>query len=149
MEHVKAMAVKFIATLALLYIILGLYYGMTFGTVFLITLILGVISYIVGDLGILPRTSNTVATLADFGLSLAVIWVMISLLTESRTAFTMALIPALGVTVFEYLFHKYLANMSNNDQSQGTTRTSNRLQYQTEASEEFTPEVNKDNETRK
>lgn len=149
MEHLKAMAVKFIATLALLYIILGLYYGMTFGTVFLISLILGVISYIVGDLGILPRTSNTVATIADFGLSLAVIWLMVSLLTESRNAFTMALIPALGITVFEYLFHKYLSNMDKSDQTQGNRRTTNRLQYQTEASEEFTPEVNKDNETNK
>lgn len=147
MEHLKAMAIKFIATLALLYIILGLYYGFTFGNVFLITLILGVISYIVGDLGILPRTNNMVATIADFGLALAVVWIMISLLTESVTAFSMALITAIGVTIFEYFFHNYMANMNKGgqNQNQGNNR-SNKLQYQTEASEEFTPDVNKNNE---
>jgi hypothetical protein len=148
MEHVKAMLVKFVATLALLYIILGLYYGMTFGTVFLITLILGVISYIVGDLGILPRTSNMVATIADFGLSLAVIWVLTSMMTANTNAFTMALISAIGVAIFEYLFHNYMANITKDNNVETNTRA-NTLQYQTEASEEFTPEVNKDNENRK
>lgn len=149
MGHFKAMAVKFLATLALLYVILGLYYGMTFGTVFLITLILGVVSYFVGDLGILPRTSNLVATIADFGLSLAVIWIMISLLTASKTAFTMALVASIGVTIFEYLFHGYLANRMDHSQNHQQLNRTNTLQYQTEASEEFSPELNKENENNK
>lgn len=149
MEHFKAMAVKFLATLAVLYIILGLFYGMTFGTVFWISLILGVISYFVGDLGILPRTSNMMATLADFGLSLAVIWIMISWLTASRTAFTMALISAIGVTIFEYLFHNYIKNMTNNTQNQPRNNRTNTMQYQTEASEEIAPNVSKDSENSK
>ncbi|MGG0720380.1 YndM family protein [Robertmurraya massiliosenegalensis] len=149
MEHFKALAIKFIASLALLYIILGLYYGMTFGTVFLITLILGIISYIVGDLGILPRTGNAIATLADFGLALAVIWVMISLLTSAMNAFTMSLFSAIAVTIFEFFFHSYMSNMRRNpEEREDTTRRKN-LQYQTEASEEFTPEANKDYENRR
>lgn len=149
MEHFKAMAVKFLATLALLYIILGLFYGMTFGTVFWISLILGVISYFVGDLGILPRTGNTMATLADFGLSLAVIWFMISWLTASTNAFTMALISAIGVTIFEYLFHNYLKNMTKTNQNETRNNRTNTMQYQTEASEEISPDVNKDSENNK
>lgn len=149
MEHFKALALKFLATLALLYIILGLYYGMTFGTVFLITLIVGIISYIIGDLGILPRTNNAIATLADFGLALAVIWVMISLLTASTNAFTMALFSAIGVAIFEFFFHSYMANILKNPQDRNDQTKRRDLQYQTEASEEFTPEVNKDYENRR
>jgi len=149
MEHFKALAIKFIVSVALLYIILGLYYGMTFGSVFLITLILGIISYIVGDLGILPRTGNAIATLADFGLALAVIWVLISLLTATTNAFTMALFSAIAVTIFEFFFHRYMNNMRRNpEEREGSTRRRN-LQYQTEASEEFNPEVNKDYENRR
>lgn len=142
------MAIKFLGTLALLYIILGLFYGMTFGTVFTISLILGVVSYFVGDLGILPRTSNMVATIADFGLSLAVIWVMISWLTASTTAFTMSLVAAIGVTIFEYLFHNYIANIIKSNQNHGNNPT-NTLRYQTEASEEISPDVNKDSINKK
>lgn len=142
------MAIKFLGTLALLYIILGLFYGMTFGTVFTISLILGVVSYFVGDLGILPRTSNMVATIADFGLSLAVIWVMISWLTASTTAFTMSLVAAIGVTIFEYLFHNYIANIIKSNQKHGNNPT-NTLRYQTEASEEISPDVNKDSINKK
>lgn len=150
MQHFKAMAVKLLASFALLYIILGLFYGMTFGTVLMISLVLGVISYFLGDLGILPRTNNGVATVADFGLSLAVIWIAISWLTASTNAFTMALISAIGVTVFEYLFHNYIQNMMKNSNTQ-TTRNNrtNTLQYQTEASEEISPNVSKDPENSK
>ncbi|MDQ0154096.1 YndM family protein [Robertmurraya andreesenii] len=142
MGHFKAMAIKFLATLAILYFILGLYYGMTFGNVFLITLILGVVSYFVGDLGILPRTNNFVATLADLGLSLAVIWVMISLLTASKTAFTMALFSAIGVAVCEYFFHNYMFNFTNNGRNRRESTRPHTFQYQTEASEEFSPDFN-------
>lgn len=143
MDHVKAIATKFVATLAVLYIILGLYYGMTFGYVLLITLVLGTISYFVGDLGILPRTNNAIATLADFGLALATIWIMVSLFTGSTNAFTMALIPAIAVTIFEYLFHNYMLNIMNGKGKEELDPRANSLQYQTEVSDEIYPHVDK------
>lgn len=149
MGNFKAIAIKFIATLAILYLILGLYYGMTFGTVFLITLILGIVAYLVGDLGVLPRTSNFVATLVDFALALLVVWLMISWLTASTTAFTMALVTAIGVAIVEYFFHKYLVNITKHTNDRDRTTRPRNLQYQTESSEEFSPELSKDHENRK
>ncbi|TKC18455.1 YndM family protein [Robertmurraya kyonggiensis] len=149
MGNLKALAVKFIATLAILYLILGLYYGMTFGTVFLITLVLGIVSYLVGDLGVLPRTSNIVATLVDFVLALLIVWLMISWLTASTTAFTMALITAIGIAVVEYVFHKYMFNITKHTDDRDRTNRPRNLQYQTEASDEFSPELSKDHENRK
>ncbi|WP_449621442.1 YndM family protein [Robertmurraya sp. Marseille-Q9965] len=149
MGNLKAIAIKFIATLAILYLILGLYYGMTFGTVLLITLVLGIVAYLIGDLGVLPRTSNIVATLADFALALLVVWLMISWLTASTTAFTMALITAIGVAIVEYFFHKYLVNITRHTDDRDHTNRARNLQYQTEASDEFSPELTKDHENRK
>src|SRR4051812_26306205 len=137
MKHVKAMAIKFISNLVLLSIILGLFYDMAFRNILLITLVLGVAAYVIGDLLILPRTNNTVATIADFGLAFLIIWLMSKNLTYGDNHFSMSLIAALGVALFEYMFHKYVANnvIPNKGQKQ---QTGQQLQYQTEASEELT-----------
>jgi uncharacterized BrkB/YihY/UPF0761 family membrane protein len=137
MRHLTAMAIKFISSLVLLYVILGLFFGMSFTNVFLITLALGIISYILGDMMILPRTSNTLATLADFGLAFLLIWIMSQNLTDGDNTFWPSLIAALGVTLFEYFFHKYINKNVVNADSNG--QQSGNLQYQTEASEELAP----------
>jgi hypothetical protein len=137
MKHVKALAIKFVSSLVLLSIILGLFYDMAFRNIFLITLVLGVAAYIIGDLLILPRTNNTVATISDFGLAFLIIWLMSENLTYGDNHFSMSLIAALGVALFEYMFHKYVAN--NVLPNAGKRQQTRQLQYQTEASEELTP----------
>lgn len=67
MKHVKALVIKFVSSLVLLSLILGLLFDMAFSNIFLITLVLGIEAYFIGDLLILPRTNNTVATIVDFG----------------------------------------------------------------------------------
>lgn len=137
MKHVKAMAIKFISSLVLLYIILGLIFDVSFGNVFLITLVLGVVAYIIGDMMVLPRTNNLVATMADFGLAFLIIWFMTESLTVGNNTVYPSLIAAIGVALFEYMFHKYLANNIINTKDE-SGRVGN-LQYQTEASEELAP----------
>ncbi|MEH6945410.1 DUF2512 family protein, partial [Bacillus sp. JJ722] len=83
-----------------------------------------------GDLLLLPRTNNTIATINDFGLSLAIIWILSTNLTYDINAFIMSLVAAAVIGVFEYFFHKYLIK-------QITPPPKERLHYQTEASEEF------------
>ena len=137
MKHVKALAIKFVSSLVLLSLILGLLFDMAFSNIFLITLVLGVAAYLIGDLLILPRTNNTIATIADFGLALFIIWIMSENLTYGDSHFLMSFIAALGVALFEYMFHKYVAN--NVFKNQGGQQQTRQLQYQTEASEELTP----------
>lgn len=69
MTHVKALAIKGIMTIIVLYLVLGLGFGFTFGDTLLMTIVLGVISYLLGDLYVLPKWNNMIATLADFGLA--------------------------------------------------------------------------------
>jgi uncharacterized membrane protein YvlD (DUF360 family) len=143
MKHVKALAIKFISTLVLLYVILGLFDGVAFRNVFLISLVLGLVAYVIGDMLILPRTNNTIATIADFGLAFAVIWLMAESLTYGESMVGEAFVAALGVALFEYIFHRYLdknvINTNEGTQNQGNrTQRQGNLQYQTEASGELT-----------
>jgi len=142
MKHLKALAIKFISSLVLLYVILGLFYGMEFGNVFLISLVLGIVSYLIGDLLILPRTNNTVATLADFGLALFFIWFMSENFTRGDNLFTVSLLAALAVTLFEYFFHKYVSRNVTKEDNQERLNSSTNLRFQTEASEELSPQSN-------
>jgi len=140
LKHVKDFTIKFISNLVLLYVILGLFYGMEFGNVFLISLVLGIVSYLIGDRLILPKTNNTMATLADFGLALLVIWSMSESFTRGDNIFTVSLLAALAVTLFEYFFHKYVSNNATKEDSQEKINPSTSLRFQTEASEELAPQ---------
>ncbi|WP_088070623.1 YndM family protein [Gottfriedia luciferensis] len=144
MKHIKALIIKFIASLAILYIVLGVGYDMAFRNVFMITLVLGIISYIIGDLLILPKTNNTIATIADAVLAFVIIWYMGSKLTYGGSMFKPALISAIVLGVFEYFFHKYVYNhvINHTQEERSEGINSGNLRYQTEASEELTPYKN-------
>ncbi|MBB6453545.1 hypothetical protein HNQ94_001994 [Salirhabdus euzebyi] len=136
MEHIKALAIKLVSCFVLLWLVLGGIYGLDFGDIVTISLVLGIAAYILGDLIILPLTNNTIATISDFGLALAVIWMMSSNLTPLDNLFTASLIAAIGVGIFEFIFHKYMARtvLDKGDER----REEPGLRYQTEASEELT-----------
>jgi len=139
MKHFYAIIIKFLACLVLLSVVLGLFFGMAFGAVFLISLALGITSYIIGDLLILPKTSNIIATIVDFAMALGIIWLLSYSLYFADNLFFMSLIAAAGTAVFEYFFHKYVKNNVINDNEQRAGYRTGQLQYQTEASEELTP----------
>ncbi|MET1138727.1 DUF2512 family protein, partial [Bacillus subtilis] len=87
--------------LVLLYVVLTLFFGVPFGEMFVLTLFLGVISYLVGDLLLLPRTNNTTATMGVFGLSLVLIWVILAMQNNPPygTLAAASIVSAIGVTV--------------------------------------------------
>ncbi|WP_368505244.1 DUF2512 family protein [Alkalihalophilus sp. As8PL] len=110
MEHVKTLLIKGVATLVLLYVVLGLGLGMAFEYVLFITLVLSIGSYIAGDLIILPKTNNKIATASDGGLAFIVIWLMGIAYGYSIGAMAITAIVAAAVMgVFEFFFHSYIA----------------------------------------
>lgn len=152
MNHAKAFILKFIATFVVLYIILGVVHNMALRDVFFISLVLGVVAYILGDLFILPRTNNTIATISDFVLSLIVIWVLGKALGYDRNLFLISFISSAVVAVFEFFFHIYVAKLFDASEERNDKINTNRrsLNYQTETSEEIYPvSPNKDNDTDK
>jgi hypothetical protein len=137
MKHVRSLALKFGASFGLLYVILGVGYDMAISNVFLISLVLAAASYVIGDLFILPRTNNTTATIADFGLAFMVIWLMGESLTFGESLFTPSLVAAAGIAVFEYFFHKFVADDALEENDGVSRQQRSTYQYQTEASEEL------------
>lgn len=137
-KHVQAFLLKAVASFVVLYLILGLAYGLTGWEVLLITAVLGIIAYLLGDLVILPRTSNTIAAIADFGLSWVLIYLFIVFMMPIEAAFLPSLLAALAVTLFEVFFHGYLKR--NVFTKPGTVRKGN-YRYQTEVAEEVDTEA--------
>ncbi|KXZ20721.1 hypothetical protein AXI59_13885 [Bacillus nakamurai] len=111
MAHIKALAIKGIMTLIILYLVLGLGFNFTFGDALLMTIVLGAVSYFTGDLYVLPKWNNITAALADFGLAFLVVWLVgmpLSMgISGGKLAFA-ALISAIIIAVAEYFFHFYI-----------------------------------------
>ncbi|WP_127590521.1 DUF2512 family protein [Paenibacillus lautus] len=74
---------------------------------YIATLGIGVASYLVGDLLILPRTHNMIATIADAGLVFVMLW-MISELANWTLEFSVILLITVLAGIFEYFFHIWL-----------------------------------------
>lgn len=110
MQHGKALLIKGLLTLVVLFLVLGLGLGMSFINVLIATLVLGAISYLVGDLGVLPKNGNIIATISDLGLVLVVVWIMGVILTgiDMGTMAGAALTSAVILAVGEYFFHHYI-----------------------------------------
>ncbi|OIU72013.1 YndM family protein [Rossellomorea aquimaris] len=139
MKHVKAFAIKFTATFVLLYLVLGGVQGITFGDVFLMSLVLGAAAYLLGDLFLLPRTSNTVASLADLGLAFILIYFMSGGMSDGGPYLTRSILAALAIMVFEVFFHHYIIQ-NVLPKRRKARRAPTNLRYQTEASEQIHPE---------
>jgi hypothetical protein len=142
MAHMRVITIKFLSTVALLYVVLGIAFGMSFTSVLLISIALTVAEYIIGDLIILPRTNNFRATIADLVFSFILIWSMVAGMTTVNNPAYISFIASIVVAMFEYAFHKYLARKTYSKQ---TMRQS--IHFQAETAEEiypFTPQEESD-----
>ncbi|MBJ8206429.1 DUF2512 family protein, partial [Bacillus cereus] len=66
MKHIVALLIKYTAITAVLLIILGIFQDISISRVLLIALFLTGAAYLIGDLFILPKYGNMIATIADF-----------------------------------------------------------------------------------
>lgn len=147
MNHTKLLIVKFLATLAFLTIILGFGYGLALGNVFLISLVVGGLAYLIGDMLILPRTNNTVATIADFAIAFVVVFIMTDFFTAGVNVLTASFVSAVALSVFEIFYHQYVAAEPDfQDAERSEQLYGMNLNYTTEASEELDPFYDLDEE---
>lgn len=141
-NHLKALAIKFIVSFLLLFVVLGLLFQYSFSVILGLTLILGLVSYILGDLMLLPRTSNFTATISDFAIAMLLTWFYLATITTYATnVFIASLITAIGVALFESVFHRYMRkNVLHEKESHVNIGN---LRYTTEVSEEISPDYHK------
>lgn len=142
MRHIKALAIKLIAVLVLSYIILGLFFNYSIGNVLTLTLLIWIVSYILGDLLLLPRTNNLTATISDFATAMILTWFYLANITyNENNLFLVSFILSIGVAIINWFFHKYM--MSNVIREKESYVQTNNFHYQTEASEEISPDKSK------
>ncbi|MEB9686147.1 hypothetical protein BK742_21610 [Bacillus thuringiensis serovar pingluonsis] len=111
MKHIVALLIKYTAITAVLLIILGIFQDISIPRLLLISLFLTGAAYLIGDLFILPKYGNMIATIADFGLSFFGIWVLTYLLTDldsTRNIGFSSFVAALIIGGIEVFFHIYM-----------------------------------------
>ena len=117
MNHVKALLIKFVMITVVLGIVLSVGFDFPFGDMLLISFVLTLVAYVMGDLFIFRKTGdsssqtnrNIIATVSDGILAFLVIWIMGSqLIPNSNNIVIASLISTLVIAVGEWFFHKYL-----------------------------------------
>lgn len=135
----KALGIKFIITMIVVYSIFSIFYNASVLNIFWVGIVATAISYGVGDLFILPRTSNLMATLADLVLSFAVLAVLSSLLIEMNRQIVLAsFFAAFILSTAEPFVHAYMQ-----DRAKAVRKTTpyRRVDLQTEFAEETDKET--------
>ncbi|MFD1170658.1 YndM family protein [Oceanobacillus caeni] len=109
MKHIKALGIKFIVTSVILFSLLAIFETATLGEILLISALVTGINYIIGDLLILPRFNNFIATIADFALAFVGIWALSSMFIYPTTPIGIVSgFAAFFIAISEGLFHVYM-----------------------------------------
>lgn len=109
MNHIKALLIKFIMCLVVVWIVLGVYYNIGFGHVLTLSIILTVASYIIGDLYLLERIENWGATISDLLLTVGFVWLYsINFIDENFSVLSAAGLTALILAIGEWFYHQYV-----------------------------------------
>lgn len=109
MKYLEAILIKFAMVFSVLFVILGIAYGVEVFEIFILSLIITAVGFI-GDLTIYPKTSNKVATGGDFVLVFLIVWLgELWLINNPDFSLVMpAIYSALLIAVGEWFFHIYL-----------------------------------------
>lgn len=137
--YIKALIIKFVMCFAVLWIILGGFHNVNLGHIFMMSLIITIVSFILGDLYLLPKFENWGATMADFFLALAVIWFYCTNFVDVNfSVLTAAAITSLVLAVGEWFYHQYIdKRLFTEDDKRSKKLETERLQ--TEFGEEMEP----------
>jgi hypothetical protein len=109
MKHVKAIAIKTVVIALLSWIVLSAFGEVPHAQSLITGVLISLVIYIVGDLLVLRKIGNVVATIADMGGAFLVAWLYLGAMVEGDFLME-SLIVAVLVAVFEWFFHGWLLN---------------------------------------
>lgn len=141
MKHGTSLLIKFAVVSLVLFSILSALDGMSFFDILMISLAVTGVAYFVGDMMILPRFGNIVATIADFGLAFFTTWFLAELLADAYVATAGAsALAAFFIAATELFYHMYIQRMFFPDEFRqnmdGNKLLNKRPGYLTEFAEE-------------
>lgn len=114
MRRITAFIIKFIMMTLVLWIVLGLYFNVSFGSILVASIILTTVTFLV-DIYLLPRIGNIMAAVGDFAIVYFGLWFIgrfilneaFSLISITNAAFMSAFLILIG----ELVYHRYLRNV--------------------------------------
>ncbi|WNF37428.1 YndM family protein [Bacillaceae bacterium IKA-2] len=83
MKHLNVLLIKFVASIFIFWISLGLLFNASFAVIISFSLLVTIISYFIGDQIILPRIGKKNTVVADFFLIYILVWVFGGVLFHS------------------------------------------------------------------
>ncbi len=108
MKNLTNLVLKTAMTFLLLILLIPVFGRSTWTQTLITGLVLVLVSYIVGDLWVLPKFGNLPAILVDFGTFVLGIWAMAEALPQFILTTSGYWIIALALTAGEWFFHQYL-----------------------------------------
>lgn len=109
MRHSLAILIKYVVIAIVLFSILPIFSTASLTEIFIISLLVTGTAYVIGDLYILPKFGNVIATIADFGLATVSIWGFSAIfIGQGFRVLTAALFGSVFIALSEALFHVYM-----------------------------------------
>lgn len=109
MNHVKAIAIKTVVIVLISWIVLSLFFDVPHDQSIITGVIISIIIYVIGDLLVLRKIGNVVATIVDMGGAFLIAWLYLSAMVDGDYLLG-SLVVAVLVAVFEWFFHDWLLN---------------------------------------
>lgn len=109
MKHFISLVFKFLLVSIVLAVVLMLLTPVDLIDVLYISLVLTIVSYIIGDLIILPMTNNFIATVTDAVIGVITIMLFNYAIIKENIYFSAALIASIVLAAGEWFFHKYVS----------------------------------------
>ncbi|HYH01525.1 MAG TPA: DUF2512 family protein [Bacillota bacterium] len=103
-----ALITKFLLTLVSAYLAFNFVDNNSFGWLFTLSVAATILNYVIGDLFLLPRIGNFLASVADGGLAALTAAMLGNMVQGNNTGRGSLWIFALLIAVAEYFFHRYL-----------------------------------------
>jgi len=144
MKHIKAIFIKFVFVIASLIVVLGFIYRVSFDDIFMIGLLLTVALYVIGDLVILSRFGNLLATLADFAFAFLGVWFFGNMwIEENISLVTASFLSACLIALVEAFFHTYMEGefFDGDQDEEKKSMKFTQGAFQSEFGEETFPEI--------
>ncbi|MEN1969448.1 YndM family protein [Lentibacillus sp. N15] len=151
MGHLKVLGIKFVAISIITFSTFGIFFNATLTRLFWISLLVTGVSYLIGDLFVLRKFGNIVASIADFALAFVSFWVLGGLLLETGMGMTsIALMAAFLMSLVEPLLHAYIQeqffDVEHHIQSPATNQLQAEFAEETDPQTMTTKENNKDSD---
>jgi hypothetical protein len=108
LRHLYALLIKTAMIGVVLWLIMNVWHAYPFAETVVLTLLLVGLSYLIGDLGILPMTNNTIATLSDVGLVTLTVWLIGPFIVGQTVPFYIALVSGILIGAGEWFVHPWL-----------------------------------------